>query len=141
MQVHPRTNFAQSQHMLDAPAHLLHKFSWDLSGMPRAQVLHKFLGHMACSQNLPSVQAINVSNLDTSIWYTDAPAWLGISSHGFTNLGTRRYRFSGILCIIDSENPRVRKIICPQFCGWKWLRQFYGRMENCVLSAGKPPCP
>ena len=27
------------------------------------------------------------------------------------------------------------------FWGRKWLRQFYGRLEKCVLSAGKPPCP
>ena len=27
---------------------------------------------------------------------------------------------------------------CPQFWGRKWLRQFYGRLEKCVLSAGKP---
>ena len=26
---------------------------------------------------------------------------------------------------------------CPQFWGRKWLRQFYGRLEKCVLSAGK----
>ena len=28
------------------------------------------------------------------------------------------------------KNPRVRKIFCPQFWGWKWLRQFYGRLKN-----------
>ena len=28
------------------------------------------------------------------------------------------------------KNPRVRKIICPQFWGRKWLRQFYGRLEK-----------
>ena len=22
--------------------------------------------------------------------------------------------------------------------GWKWLRQFYGRLEKCIFSAGKP---
>ena len=36
------------------------------------------------------------------------------------------------------KNPRVRKNSCPQFWGWKWVRQFYGRLEECVLSAGKP---
>ena len=35
------------------------------------------------------------------------------------------------------KNPRVRKIFCPHFWGRKWLRQFYGRLEKCVLSAGK----
>ena len=35
------------------------------------------------------------------------------------------------------KNLRVRQIFCPQFRGRKWLRQFYGRLENCVLSAGK----
>ena len=40
--------------------------------------------------------------------------------------------------IISQKNPRVRKIFCPQFWGRKWLRQFYGRLEKCVLSAGKP---
>ena len=39
------------------------------------------------------------------------------------------------------KNPRVRKMFCPQFSGWKWLRQFYGRLEKCVLSAGKKPFP
>ena len=34
------------------------------------------------------------------------------------------------------KNPRVRKI-CPQFWGRKWLRQFYGRLQKCALSAGK----
>ena len=38
---------------------------------------------------------------------------------------------------IFQKNPRVRKIYCPQFWGRKWLRQFYGRLEKCVLSAGK----
>ena len=38
----------------------------------------------------------------------------------------------------SQKNPRVRKIFCPQFWGRKWLRQFYGRLEKCVLSAGKP---
>ena len=36
------------------------------------------------------------------------------------------------------KNPRVRKIFCPQFWGRTWLREFYGRLEKCVLSAGKP---
>ena len=27
---------------------------------------------------------------------------------------------------------------CPQFWGRKWLREFYGRLEKRVLSAGKP---
>ena len=35
------------------------------------------------------------------------------------------------------KNPRVRKIFCPQFWGRKRLRQFYGRLEKCALSAGK----
>ena len=38
---------------------------------------------------------------------------------------------------ICQKNPRVRKIFCPQFRGRKWLRQFYGHLEKCVLSAGK----
>ena len=29
------------------------------------------------------------------------------------------------------------KFFCPQFWGRKWLRQFYGRLEKCTLSAGK----
>ena len=33
--------------------------------------------------------------------------------------------------ILVSVNSR------PQFWGRKWLRQFYGRLEKCVLSAGK----
>ena len=28
------------------------------------------------------------------------------------------------------KNPRVCKIFRPQFWGRKWLRQFYGRLEN-----------
>ena len=35
------------------------------------------------------------------------------------------------------KNPRVRKNSCPQFWARKWVRQFYGRLEKCVLSAGK----
>ena len=38
---------------------------------------------------------------------------------------------------ITQKNPRVRKMFCPQFWGRKWLRQFYGRLEERVLSAGK----
>ena len=38
---------------LDAPAHLSHKFFGVLSGLPCVGVTHNFLGHMACSQNLP----------------------------------------------------------------------------------------
>ena len=30
------------------------------------------------------------------------------------------------------------KKFSPQFWGRKWVRQFYGRLEKCVLSAGKP---
>ena len=44
------------------------------------------------------------------------------------------------LCIPNPfchKNPCVRKIVCPQFWGRKWLRQFCGRLEKCVLSAGK----
>ena len=39
--------------------------------------------------------------------------------------------------MISQKSPRDRKIFCPQFWGRKWLRQFYGRLEKCVLSAGK----
>ena len=53
VQVHPRTNFAQSQHIFGCPCTSLTQIFWDLSGIPRAQVLHNFFGHMACSQNLP----------------------------------------------------------------------------------------
>ena len=28
------------------------------------------------------------------------------------------------------KNPRVRKMFCPEFWGWKWLRQVYGRLEK-----------
>ena len=37
----------------------------------------------------------------------------------------------------SQKNPRVRKIFCPQFWGGKCVRQYYGRLEKCVLSAGK----
>ena len=37
----------------------------------------------------------------------------------------------------NQKNPRVRKIVCPLFWGRKWLRQVYGRLEKCVLSARK----
>ena len=42
-----------------------------------------------------------------------------------------------------SDVGRIRKILVsvnffPQFWGWKWLRQFYGHLEKCALSAGKP---
>ena len=35
------------------------------------------------------------------------------------------------------KNPRVRKNFCLQFWGRKWVRQFYGHLEKCVLSAGE----
>ena len=36
-----------------------------------------------------------------------------------------------IIEMIYQKNPfRVRKIICPQFWGRKWVRQFYGRPEK-----------
>ena len=31
---------------------------------------------------------------------------------------------------IYQQKPRVRKIVCPQFWGQKWLRQFYGGLEK-----------
>ena len=37
----------------------------------------------------------------------------------------------------SEKNPCVRKIVCLQFWGRKWRRQFYGRLEKCVLSAAK----
>ena len=60
VQVHPRTNCAQSVRILDAPAHLLHKFSWTCRDCPALcpPVLPNFLGHMACSQNLPLTRGI-----------------------------------------------------------------------------------
>ena len=43
-----------------------------------------------------------------------------------------------------NSDTLLRKILlvsvkssCPQFWGRKWLRQFYGRLEKCVLSAEK----
>ena len=36
------------------------------------------------------------------------------------------------------KNPRVRKIFCPQFRRRKWLRQFYGRLENALFLQEKP---
>ena len=35
------------------------------------------------------------------------------------------------------KKPRIHKIDCPQFRGRKWLRQFYGQLEFCVVSAGE----
>ena len=35
------------------------------------------------------------------------------------------------------KSPRVRKMFCLQFWGRKWVHQFYGRLEKCILSAGK----
>ena len=32
-----------------------------------------------------------------------------------------------------TQNPRVRKMFCPQFWGRKWLRQFHGRLENALF--------
>ena len=36
------------------------------------------------------------------------------------------------------KNPRVRKIICPQFWGRKWPRQICGRLENAFSLEEKP---
>ena len=52
------------------------------------------------------------------------------------NKSLRKNGFPEIL-IFWQKKPRVRKIFCPQFWGRKWLHQFYGRLEKCVLSAGK----
>ena len=47
------------------------------------------------------------------------------------------------LCGMLQEKAKFRKIlvsvkfVCPQFWGRRWVRQFYGRLEKCVLSAGK----
>ena len=38
----------------------------------------------------------------------------------------------------SQKNPRVRKIWCPQFWGRKWLRQFYGHLENAFFLQEKP---
>ena len=35
----------------------------------------------------------------------------------------------------------VSVLFCPQFWGWKWLRQFYGRLEKLHSFCRKPPCP
>ena len=35
------------------------------------------------------------------------------------------------IALNNQNNP------CPQFWGRKWLHQFYGHLEKCVLSAGK----
>ena len=37
----------------------------------------------------------------------------------------------------QSEKSSCPLNYCPQFWGRKWVRQFYGRLEKCVLSAGK----
>ena len=49
---------------------------------------------------------------------------------------------AALLQALDSiqKNPRVRKIFVHNSGAGKWLRQFYGRLEKCVRSAGKP-CP
>ena len=51
-----------------------------------------------------------------------------------------RYVFFVPPCFLS----KIRKVLapvnfCPQFWGRKWVRQFYGRLEKCVLSAGKTP--
>ena len=38
---------------------------------------------------------------------------------------------------LKSEKSSCPQNFCPQFWGRKWARQFYGRLEKCVLSAGK----
>ena len=40
---------------------------------------------------------------------------------------------------LDSEKILLVsvKVVSPQFWGRKWVRQFYGRLEKCVLSAEK----
>ena len=45
---------------------------------------------------------------------------------------------ASLLLNIFQKNPRVQKNSCPRFWGRKWLRQFYGHLEKCVLCAGKP---
>ena len=56
------------------------------------------------------------------------------SSQRFTEVSGNLQRF---LEEDIQKNPRVRKIVCTQFRRRKWLHQFYGRLEKCVLSAGK----
>ena len=53
VQVHTRTNFARSLHIFGCPRTSFGQIFWDSSGLPSIQVLHNFLGHMACSQHLP----------------------------------------------------------------------------------------
>ena len=37
------------------------------------------------------------------------------------------------------KNPHIRKMFCPQFWGRKWLRQFYGHLEqNAFFMQEKP---
>ena len=49
------------------------------------------------------------------------------------------HHFGGVLTSLTKfrEIP-VSVNFCPQFWGRKWPRQSYGRLENCILSAGKP---
>ena len=64
-------------------------------------------------------------------------ATIGAESWGFDILGFKQIRDS------RKERKSFRKILvsikmfCPRFWGRKWLRQFYGHLEKCVLSAGK----
>ena len=65
-----------------------------------------------------------------------------MSSRGLPALGSKKARSrvekeSKSRYFNSLKNPRVRKTVCPQLWGRKWLRQFYGRLEKCVLSAGK----
>ena len=49
------------------------------------------------------------------------------------------FKSIGVSGRCDSQkNPRVRKIRVRNSGAGKWLRQFYGHLEKCFLSAGKP---
>ena len=44
--------------------------------------------------------------------------------------------FLGVFMPANFRKILVSVKFCPQFWGRKWVRQFYGRLEKCVLSAG-----
>ena len=53
-----------------------------------------------------------------------------LAASDFLNRRRTRKKFPQWEAAHFQKNPRVRNIFCPQFWGRKWLRQFYGRLEN-----------
>ena len=100
-----------------------------------------------CQSRLKTSISLEIFNLDLENSHKNRGLVGG--SLEISSLAWKRHSFQSRLKIsISCPNPifsrfgpsgnrRVRTIFCSQFWGRQWLRQFYGRLEKCVLSARK----